>query len=170
MKIGIIVHSYSGHTLLVAQKLADALTHAGHMVTLERVIVQDEKTDTTKPVTLLAAPKAAGYDLVLLGSSVRAFSITPGMKTYLAQISPLQGGLAICFVTHQLPYPWMGANHTLRQMQAAIAAKGGVTLATGSVCWQDKRKEAQMERLVKSMLDVATRQAGKEERVKGSTR
>ncbi len=162
MKIGIIVHSFTGHTLLVAQKMTDALTQAGHTVTLERVIVRDENTKTTSPVTLLAAPNAVGYDLVLFGSPVRGFSLSPGMKTYLAQISNLKGRRAACFVTHQLPYPWMGATRTLRQMQTAITAKGGVMLATGSVTWTEKQKKAQTDRLVNSMLKVATRQAGKE--------
>jgi NAD(P)H-dependent FMN reductase len=170
VKIGVIVHSFTGHTLAVAQKMADAFARAGHTVTLERVTVQDEKATTTSPVILSAAPEAAGYDLVLFGSPVWGFSITPGMKTYLAQISPLQGGKTACFVTHQLPYPWMGANRALRQMQTAIAAKGGVTLATGSVTWTDKQQETQTDRLVNSMLDVVTRQAEKVNRGKGSVK
>ncbi|MCE5342693.1 MAG: flavodoxin, partial [Eubacteriales bacterium] len=78
MKIGIIVHSFTGNTLLVAQKISEALTQAGHTVALERVTVKDENPNAANAIALAAAPAAAGYDLVLFGAPVRAFSLSPG--------------------------------------------------------------------------------------------
>jgi len=79
MKVGIIVHSFTGNTLTVAEKVKETLEKAGHAVTLERVIVKDENPNAPTPVTLEAAPEAAGYDLALFAAPVRAFSLSPGM-------------------------------------------------------------------------------------------
>lgn len=151
MKIGIIVHSFTGNTLSVANKLMEALMNHGHTVTFERVVVQNENTNQSGNIVLEQAPDPSAYDMVFFAAPVRGFSLSPGMKTYLTQVASLQGKKAGCFVTQQLKYPWLGANHALRQMTGLIDQKGGETLATGSVSWSSKEKEALIDQLVAKM-------------------
>jgi len=74
MKIGIIVHSFTGNTLLVAQKLQEALRAAGHTAEVERVVVKDENPNQSGHVTLENAPDPSGYDFVFFGAPVRGFA------------------------------------------------------------------------------------------------
>ena len=43
MKIGILVHSKTGNTYSVAEKLEERLLKEGHLVTFEKVIAENDK-------------------------------------------------------------------------------------------------------------------------------
>jgi len=154
MKIGIIVHSFTGNTLSVANKLMEALMTRGHTVAFERVVVQNENPNQAGSIVLEQSPDPSEYDMVFFAAPVRAFSLSPGMKTYLTQVSTLQGKKAGCFVTQQLKYRWLGGNHALRQMAGLISRKGGNALAFGSVSWSSKEKDAQIEQVVADMCKI----------------
>ncbi|MDD3214280.1 MAG: flavodoxin [Eubacteriales bacterium] len=154
MKIGIIVHSFTGNTLSVANKLMDALMKKGHTVAFERVVVKNENTNQAGNIELEQAPNPSEYDIIYFAAPVRAFSLSPGMKTYLSQVESLQGKKAGCFVTQQLKYRWLGGNHALRQMAGLIRQKGGEPIAFDSVSWSGKDREAQIERVVANLCGV----------------
>jgi len=155
MKIGIIVHSFTGNTLLVAQNLMDALNLAGHTADIERVAVKDENPNVSVNIELENAPAAAAYDLLFFGAPVRGFSLSPGMKKYLGQLTGIEGKPAACFITKQLPHMWTGGNRALKQMTGLIAAKGGHTLGTAAVVWGAKDRQAEIDRAVAALLAVA---------------
>ena len=116
MNIGIIVHSHTGNTLSVAEKLKDRFLAEGHLVTLEQVTAVNEDPAAAANVELKTIPDIAGYDVLILGSPVRAFSLSPVMLLYLNQLPLLQGKKISCFVTQQLPFAWMGGNRSIKQM------------------------------------------------------
>ncbi len=148
MKIGIIIHSHTGNTLYVAEMLKTALMAKGHDVQLERVIAVNEDPQAREKVVLKSIPDILSYDALFIGAPVRAFSLSPVMKEYLAQIPKIQGRRVACFVTEHFPKPWMGGNHAVNQIIKAIKKKGGEVIEKGVINWSDKTREEQINELV----------------------
>jgi len=150
VKVGIIVHSHTGNTLSVAQKLQEALTAAGHFVQLERVTAVNEDPQVRK-VELKSAPDPSPYDTVIFAAPVRAFSLSPVMRQYLAQVPSLKDKAVGCFVTQGFPYPWLGGNRTIRQMVSACEALGGKVLNTCVINWTHKGRETGLAGALETM-------------------
>lgn len=147
MRIGIIVHSQTGNTLSVGEKLGKALEKKGHKVTVERVTAQEQSPGSQKPVTLMTIPKVEELDAVIFGSPVWGFSLTPVMKAYLNQLPALSKIKTACFVTQHFPMAWMGGTRTLGQMREILAAKHGDMKGIGIVNWSRKDREQQIEKV-----------------------
>jgi len=154
MKVGIIVHSHSGNTLSVAEKLKDTIAAKGHTVNLEQVLAVNEDPSAQGPVELKSIPDVSSYDALVFGAPVRGFSLTPTMTAYLAQLQALKGKKVGCFVTQQLPFAWMGGNRTIGQMKNACKAKGAVPLRTGIVNWGSKKREEKIANLLKNLSEL----------------
>jgi hypothetical protein len=144
MNIGIIVYSQTGHTLEVCGKLKDRLIGEGRAVTLEQVTVVGERTPQTKSFELEARPDPASYDAIIFASYVEAFSLCRVMDRYLRGIESLQGTKVACLVTEQFPYPWMGGNHAIRQMQKLCRSKGATIRGEAVVNWSQSRRDKTM--------------------------
>lgn len=151
MNIGILVHSRTGNTLSVAEKLKQALQKAGHTARIERVTAVNEESSAGTNVTLKDIPDAAGYDAVLFGAPVHGFSLSPVMGKYLSQIGALKGKKVGCFVTQHFPKPWMGGNRAIKQMTGLCQAKGAAVAGTGVVNWSNKAREAQISSVVEQL-------------------
>ena len=117
MNIGIIVHSFTSNTLSVAEKLKEKFLAEGHLVTLEQVTAVNEDPAAAAKVELLAIPDITGYDMLIFGAPVRAFSLSPVMLLYLNQLPSLQGKKISCFVTQQLSFAWLGGNRSIKQIK-----------------------------------------------------
>ncbi len=156
MKIGLIVYSQTGNTLQVANKLMEALTAAGQDVHLEQItaVLNDPKTPGKPVITL--APDPNPYDKLCFAAPVQAFSLCAVMKTYLAQMPTLDGKHVACFVTQNFSRPWLGGNHAIRQMTAAITQKGGTVGPTGIINWSNPLKDEQIERLISLLSTVSS--------------
>ncbi len=152
MKIGIIVHSKTGNTLSVAQKIKQELLNAGHSVNLEQVTAVDEDAAAQGKVQLKNIPDVSSYDAVIFGAPVHAFSLSHAMKEYLSKTASLSGKKVSCFVTQQFPYAWMGGNSAVGQMRKACEAKGTNVLATGIANWSRKQREAKISDMVKKLI------------------
>lgn len=149
MKVGIIVHSITGNTLSVAEKLQERLVAAGHWVQLERVTAVDESPQAKK-VELKNIPDTRSYDMLIFAAPVWAFSLPPVVKLYLSKIPTLEGKAVGCFVTQAFPFPWMGGNRTIRQMVSACQALGGKVFSTGIVNWT-RRRETRIDQLIEAL-------------------
>ena len=154
MNVGIIVYSQTGNTLSVAEKFRDKLDENGHSVTLEQVTVSGGRKQGDRSFQLEETPEPGGYDAIVFGSYVEAFSLTPVFSRYLGQIGSLQGKKVACLITQQFPYPWLGGNHAIRQMRKACRAKGASVCGTAIVNWAQSRREKTtadaVERLARS--------------------
>ena len=144
MKIGIIIHSHTGNTLQVGERIKEKLIKDGHDVTLEQVVAVNEDPNSTLKVELKNSPDISEYEYVILGAPVRAFSLSPVMKQYLLQLSNIKDKKVSCFVTEQLPKAWMGGNRTVKQMKKIILLKEALVINTGVVNWSNKNKEEQI--------------------------
>lgn len=148
MKVGIIVCSKTGNTLSVAERIRDVIEPKGCQVHLERFSAETEGPQSNKVVRLSANPDPAGYDLLIFGAPVQAFSLDPAMKLYLEGIAPQQPVPTFCFVTQHFPKPWMGGKNAIRQMTALLAAKGLSAQSAGIANWSNKQREELIDHIV----------------------
>lgn len=151
MKTGIIVYSKTGNTLSVANKLMQKLIAEGHTVQLEQVTALSDGPTAKTPIRLENLPDIQTYDNLIFAAPVQAFSLCQVMNQYLAQLSSLQGKNVSCFVTQQLPFPWLGGNHAIRQMKNICQGKGSTVRKTGIVNWSSKKKEAMITAVLQEM-------------------
>lgn len=150
MKIGIIVHSHTGNTLSVAEKIRENFAAQGHTVQIERVTANKEGQSASANSVLLNVPDVSPYDMIVFGAPVQAFSLSPIMGKYLKGLAPMGGKKVSCFVTQQFSKPWLGGNRAIRQMARACREKGIELSASGIVNWSGKLRDRQIE-------DVAAR-------------
>jgi NAD(P)H dehydrogenase (quinone) len=152
MNVGIIVYSQTGNTLSVAQKLKEAILAQGHTAVLERVEAENDAPNSKQPPRLTKAPDLSGYDAVLFGAPVHAFSLCLVMKLYLTQCSKLRGKPVCCFVTQHLKKPWMGGNRAIKQMHALCGDKGADNRESGVVNWTAPGRDAQIDAVVTRLV------------------
>ena len=150
MKIGIIVHSQSGHTLLVGEKLREKLQNGGHEVTLERFQNTEPPEGPQKPehIRLDHIPNAAGYDALIFCAWVQGFDLCPGFHLCLKQIPDFDTNNVSCFVTEQFPYKWMCGSRALSKMKQFLEEKGAKISASGVINWGNKKRDQQIDKLV----------------------
>ncbi len=143
MKVGIIIFSRTGNTLAVAEKIREACLSQGHTAVIERVTAENEDPNAT-PVKLKSAPDPLAYDIVIFGAPAQAFSLSPIMKAYLAQVPALGGRKVYAFATHHFPKAWLGGKQALGQMRSLCQNKGAEIAETGIVSWSSKGRDAQI--------------------------
>jgi len=144
MNVEIIVFSRTGNTLSVAERIRDALVAAGHTTAIERVHAENEDPSNRTSVRLKDAPNPAPFDCVIFGAPVEGFSLSSIMKAYLQQMPGIAGKRIGCFVTQQLPKPWLGGNHAVRQMRELCGSKGAEVSQTGIVNWSNRSRADQI--------------------------
>lgn len=154
MRIGIVIYSETGNTLSVAQGIIDRLTAAGNVAVLERVNPLEKPNPSSKQVSYERIPDLGGYDALVFGSPVQAFSLALGMAKLIPQLKPLNGKRAAVFATQQLPFAWLGGNRAVSQMSALLKEKGASVSVAGSVNWSGKARQEQ----IASVIDNAVRQ------------
>ncbi len=151
MKIGLIVYSYTGNTLAVAERIRDQLQAGGHIATLERVHAQNEDPQQNRPgqtSNLTEEPDPAPYDTLILAAPVNGFSLAKVMQDYLARRPGLSGKPVRLFVTHHFPLAWLGGSQTIRQFARLCEANGARVEATGVIDWSSKKRGQEIDDLV----------------------
>lgn len=141
MKIGIIVHSQTGNTYEVAQKLSESLSTAENDVEIQRVSMVGGDKPQGKNIEIENPPDLNSYDALIFGAPVHAFSLAPAMKVYLGQIPSLQDKKTALFVTKALRFEWTGGTRAIGQMKKICQSKGGIIMGTGIVVWNKQRDE-----------------------------
>ena len=153
MKIGIIVHSHTGNTLSVANKLKDELIKKKYDVNVEQVIAVNEEPSAVTNIELKNIPEINTYDMLIFAAPVRGLSLSPVMKAYLLQIPSLQGKKVKCFVTQFFPFEWMGGKQSINQMKNLCKSKGVDVFETGIVNWSSKKREKKIECIIKNFCN-----------------
>ncbi|MGB9936505.1 MAG: flavodoxin family protein [Methanobacterium sp.] len=149
MKIGIIVHSYTGNAYEVAKKLEEKFKAAGKDVEIQRVSVVGGDEPKGKDIKLENPPEVGKYDAVIFGSPVHAFSLSLAMKTYLEQLPSLENKKIALFVTKKLRFEWTGGTRAIGQMKKISESKGGIVSGTGIVVW-NKNKDKKIAEIAEN--------------------
>ena len=148
MEIGIIIHSHTGNTNLVAKKIREELEQKGHDVEYHRLKIAGGWYRGIREIRFESPPDAAACDALVLGSPVEGMALSPVMKTYLKSVGPLEGKRIALLVTQHFARPSLGGNRAVRQMEKACAGKGGAVCASAIVNWTNKRREQQIAEAV----------------------
>lgn len=154
MKIGIIVYSYSGNTLSVAQRIEQALRSAGHIVSLEMIEPVGGDPNSPAPVELKSAPDINPYDTIIFASPVQAFNLARVMKLYLSELPSHTDKKAYCFVTQHLKKKWMGGKRAVKQISKACKEKGLDIISSGIINWSSRERDQQIDDLVSMFASI----------------
>ncbi len=141
MNIGIVIYSWSGHTLSIGERLQAKLAEAGHLAELVPVKVVGERKQGARDFQLDAPPDLGSYDGIVFGAAVEAFSLSPVLTAYLKKVESLADKKVACLVTQQFPFAWMGGSNAIRQMRGLCDAKGAVVVGSAVVNWPKSRRE-----------------------------
>lgn len=141
MKIGIIIHSNTGHTLEVAHELEKSLS-AHHLVTIEKVSSINEEESQRGNVVLKDNPQLDQYDLVVLGSPIHGFMISKTMIAYLKQLADHPSTKVFLYVTHFFPTAGLGGKQGIRQFKKLIQDKKLIVTSSAIIPWTFGRKKA----------------------------
>ena len=151
MKVGILVHSKTGNTLNVAEKIMQKLKTDGYTATIEQIVAaNDEETDINK-IQLTSNPNISQYDVVILGGPVRGFSLSPILQSYLSKCESLQGKKVKCYVTQFFPYPWMGGSRAIVQMKSLCESKGAEVIDTAIINMKNKNVDKMISDAVEKL-------------------
>lgn len=153
MKIGIVVHSYTGNTYEVAKKLEDKLKESGKDVEIWRVSMVGGDKPKGKDIEFKNPPEIEKYDALIFGSPVHAFALSLAMKTYLEQIPSLQDKKIALYVTKNLRFNWTGGNQAIQKMRKICQSKGGIIVGTGIIVW-NKQRHKKIAELVQKFSEL----------------
>jgi flavodoxin len=163
MKIGIVVHSMTGNTSLVAERIKNRLDQEGHELSLERLaIIGGEDQTQSDPDKISIEPLKMNIeelDLLILGGPVRGFQASPAMKALLGRLEGLEGKDTMIFVTHAFPFNWMGGNSAIKQLRNMCTEKGANILFTGIIDWKNSKREVQIDSLAAGVARKASKAA-----------
>ena len=150
MKTAIIVHSLTGNTLSVAERLKDSLEKRGVNVYLEKVEPSGgenkNEMDLTK-ITFQSKLDLAEFDNIVMAGPVRGFSMSPVLKAYFEE-SSLKNRKVYMFVTHFFPFAFMGGNSAISQMKSFVEKRGGIVLDSSIIDWKNPSRERKIQSLV----------------------
>ncbi|MBS3990570.1 MAG: flavodoxin family protein [Erysipelothrix sp.] len=147
MNISIIVHSQTGNTLSVAQKLKTRLEETGHFVSLSHIKDIDSKdTSNQQPGTIFLGDELPEKsDVLVLAGWVQAFSLCQGFSSFLNNWSTIKAHQTHVFVTHHFPYAWMGGNNAVSQIKS-ILSNQNITVSSSKVFnWSNKNNPKQID-------------------------
>jgi flavorubredoxin len=152
-KVAVIVHSQTGNTFSVAQKLRDKLLEKGINADLKRFFAEENEMEYIKNIRDKSLPDASDYDIIVFGAPVNAFTLSMLMKAYLAQQKSLTGKKVLCFVTMAFPRPWLGGNRAIAKMKKICGSKGAVVNDTGIVNWNNPKREEMISEITARFCD-----------------
>jgi flavodoxin len=135
MKIGMMIHSKTGNSLMVAQLLQERLQSLGHEVTLENLAASNDSERDPANIQLLRVPKTEAYDLLIFGGPVRGGAFSPVLQSFMQKVPSLQGKRVYGYVTHFFPRPSMGGNQALSKLSEICQNKGTELTKKGSIQW-----------------------------------
>lgn len=151
MKIGIIIFSKTGNTESVGRRLREKLAAQGHTVDIEQITASNDDQMEEGKIQLRNVPDIKVYDVLLLGSPVRGFSLSAVMSAYISQAAAMQGKKVFCFVTQYFPFPFMGGTRAIEQMKTKCQVKGAEICGTAIVNWSNLRRERMIRDMVENM-------------------
>ena len=156
MNVGIFVHSQSGYTAKVAQLLGAAFKERGDDTDTILLRTAGKVAPRSTSFEIRNPPETDGYDVVILGGPVWAFSASPVIMKYLGQLGRLTGKKVLCFVTKGLPFLWTGGTQALNAMHEKLALSDA-TLLSGEIIWAPAhRSEAKLQPIIKRIVAACT--------------
>jgi multimeric flavodoxin WrbA len=135
MKIGVFIHSQSGHTAALGMALVHKLRGKGHDVDIELLRSVKRARPFMKHVELKKDPEIDGYDIIVLGGPVWFLHPSPLLLSFIDEVPHLKNKKALCFVTSGFPGKFSGGKSVLRKINAKFDALGASVLEAQAYWW-----------------------------------
>lgn len=154
MKIGFIVHSQSGNTLSVAQKLMNQLIAQGHVVMLTHIKDENVNGSMQHPERYITVVDEveSNVDILFIGGWVQAFGLCRGLNYVIQHHFNIQAKQTHLFLTHHFPFEWMGGTSAMKQLSKLVLTKGLVVKTTKIFNWSRKNNQKNIELWVDSVI------------------
>jgi menaquinone-dependent protoporphyrinogen IX oxidase len=156
MKVLTVLHSLTGHTLYVVNKLNDKLKENGIQVDLEMLEpVGGENKNETDYQNIKLHPKynVRDYDAIVIAGPVRGFSMSMVIKSYLLNLLTLDNKKVVCVVTHYFPIASMGGTNAIKQMKNEVLDLGGEVVDSEIINWKGFSREKKINDAVNTIVN-----------------
>lgn len=154
MNIAILVHSRTGNTLQVANRLLQRFQDAGHTGAVIEVKASGGSGQDPSTLAFEGVPELDGYQGLVFAAPVHGFSPAPDMAEFMRRLPSLKGKSAACLVTQAFPFAWMGGTRSTRLMGSLCESRGASVLGYGVVNWGRSCREALIERAVERLTGL----------------
>ena len=154
MKIGIFVHSQSGHTSTLGLAIVHKLREKGHDVDIELLRSAKRARPFMRHVELVNVPEIVEYDVVVLGAPVWFLHPSPLLLSFIDEIPHLKNKKALCFVTTVLPGRFSCGKAVLGKLNSKLDALGATVLQGEPYCWGLWLDGKRLGRAAQKMSDV----------------
>ena len=151
MKVAVVVHSHTGNTFSVAEKVLEEIVEKGHQADMLRIKPIDEPGSLKGKCELEYKPDISEYEVVIFAAPVWGFALSGVMREYLNQLGTLKDKKIYCFVTQSFPFEFLGGNNAIKQMVKKTQEKEGIVANTKVVNWNTEKKR---QRKIKELMDI----------------
>lgn len=151
MKAAIVIHSLTGNTLSVGNKIIKKLSEKGletELIKIEPLGGEDRNEADSLKINFKDQLNIEEYDIVIIGSPVRGFSMSPVLKAYLSKAGDLKQKKFYIFVTHFFPFAFMGGKTAIRQIKNQIENNGGNVVDSAIIDWKNPSRTKQIDKLI----------------------
>lgn len=145
MNIGILVYSYTGNTLSVAQKIKEQIESRGDTAAIERITAANGDPNSGQSITLKDIPDIAKYDKLVIGAPINGFMLCRAMTMYLQSNAALDNKTVNCFVTQHLKSSFFGGKKGIKQISESCLSKGATVKNTANIHWSSPEREQEIQ-------------------------
>jgi len=160
MKVLAVVHSLTGNTLYVVNRLIEKIKTGETQVEIEKlepVGGENTREMNLNKIKLLRKFNPSDFDTLILACPVRGFSMSSVLKAYMAMSESFNGKKVVCLVTHYFPFAWMGGTRAIRQMVEEVQSLGGEVIGTGIISWKVGGRESKIEKVTNALSQKLVR-------------
>ena len=154
MNIGILVYSYTGNTMNVAEKIKQKIESNGDTAAIERVTAINGDPNGGQPIELKDIPNIQKYDKLVVGAPINGLSLCKAIKKYLNNHATFKNKEVNCFVTEHFKHSFMGGRQGIKQMLRIITSRGGSVQNTAIVHWSSPDRDAQIKAAAAAMAQI----------------
>jgi len=158
MKVGIIIHTQSGHTAQFARAIATKFNSNGHEAEIEMLRTSGQVSPGSRKFTIKNFPEVEQFDAILFGGPVWAFKASPVIMSYLSQLNRIKNKKVLSFVTMMFPFACMGGKQAIKAMDQELEASGGNVLPGEILQFFFKANPQKMEQAVQRIYEVITKE------------
>ena len=133
MKIALVLHSQSGHTMHFARAIAAKFNNNGHDAEIMMLRTTGPVTPGARKFQIKNPPSVEGFDAALFGGPVMAFNASPVIMTYLGQLKNLKSMKVMSFGTKALPFLWTGGLQAAKNMDLELESSAGEIASPGEI-------------------------------------
>ncbi len=151
MKIAIVIYSNTGKTEAVAKRVQASLS-SSHDITIEKIIIKDEKPFETSKISFDYVPDLEKYDALIFGAPVWAFRLTHVMKQFFERNPKLEDKPVAVYAMQGLPWAIFGGNRAIRTFKK-YCKNAESCISAGIVSEKGHKKEVKFNRVVSNLID-----------------